>query len=162
VFQNGVEFKKAAGKRRMRTREDIIRLARTCINTPWRHQGRLPGLGLDCIGLVNYVAHELELPGGERINDTNYGHYPDQSRVQLELAEHGDRITWPEAQPGDVILVADPVGNHSVHVGILAMDAAGQLTLIHATARNRKVVEQVIDEILEKQIRGAFRYRGIS
>ncbi len=31
-----------------------IAAARTCLGTPFHHQGRAPGVGLDCIGLDHH------------------------------------------------------------------------------------------------------------
>ncbi len=33
-------------------REDFVRVARSYIGTPFHHQGRLPGVGLDCAGVI--------------------------------------------------------------------------------------------------------------
>ena len=143
----------------MTTRDDIVNLARTCVGTPWRHQGRVAGFGLDCIGLLVHVARKLDLAGAG-YSKTNYAHFPDQARLQRELAEYLDRITFADSQPGDVALIADDE-NHSVHTGIIAIDHAGALTLIHASARNRRVVEQCFDEDLRRRVRGAYRWRGL-
>ena len=32
--------------------KNMIAAARACLGTPFHHQGRMPGVGLDCIGLV--------------------------------------------------------------------------------------------------------------
>jgi cell wall-associated NlpC family hydrolase len=144
----------------MPTRDDVVKLARNALGTPWRHQGRLAGHGLDCVGLLVYVARELELEGGNHSN-TNYGHFPDQGRVMYELGEYLDPIEFADVMPGDVALVADD-GTHSVHTGILAVDATGALTMIHAAAKNRRVVEQLFDEDLRRKFRRAYRFRGLS
>ena len=34
------------------TADDIVNAARECVGTPFRHQGRVLGVGLDCAGLV--------------------------------------------------------------------------------------------------------------
>ena len=45
----------------MSTHADAVRVARTYIGTPFHHMGRLPGVGLDCAGLLVCVARELKL-----------------------------------------------------------------------------------------------------
>jgi cell wall-associated NlpC family hydrolase len=40
------------------TTDDIIAAARRAVGTPFRHQGRTPGVALDCAGLALYVAAE--------------------------------------------------------------------------------------------------------
>ncbi|MBK8745664.1 MAG: peptidase P60, partial [Propionivibrio sp.] len=37
----------------------ILAAARACIGTPFVHQGRIPGLALDCAGLVVAVAQAI-------------------------------------------------------------------------------------------------------
>lgn len=140
-------------------REDVVRLARSCLGTPFRHQGRLPGHGLDCAGLVIYLSNALEL-STEPYVFTGYSHFPAQHKVQYELSQHLDRIHVADAMPADVVLIADD-DNHSCHMGILACDAHGEATLIHAAARYRAVVEQNVDNILRRRWRAVFRFRGL-
>jgi len=64
-----------------REREQIVSVARAAVGTPWRHQRRVAGLGLDCIGLLVHVARELDLEGAG-YSKTNYAHFTDQARVQ--------------------------------------------------------------------------------
>jgi cell wall-associated NlpC family hydrolase len=41
------------------TAAEIIAAARACLGTPFRHQGRLPGIGLDCAGVALHVAQAV-------------------------------------------------------------------------------------------------------
>jgi cell wall-associated NlpC family hydrolase len=141
------------------SRAEIVKLARTCLGTPFRHQGRLPGHGLDCAGLIIHVSNTLGL--SEPYAFTSYSHFPNQSKVQLELSQYMTRVSVEGALPADVALIADD-GNHSCHMGILARDARGELTLIHASARHRSVVEHCLDDDTRKRMRGVFRFKGIS
>jgi cell wall-associated NlpC family hydrolase len=43
----------------MATRAEIIAEARTWLKTPWRHQGRLKGIGCDCVGHIVCVPRAL-------------------------------------------------------------------------------------------------------
>jgi cell wall-associated NlpC family hydrolase len=38
--------------------ERIVAEAETWLNTPFRHQGRLKGQGVDCVGFISEVARE--------------------------------------------------------------------------------------------------------
>ena len=42
-------------------RQDVVTAAREWIDTPFHHQARLKGVGVDCVGLVIGVARELAL-----------------------------------------------------------------------------------------------------
>ena len=43
----------------------IIASARACLGTPFLHQGRIPGVALDCAGLVGIIADSAMGNGGE-------------------------------------------------------------------------------------------------
>ncbi|MCF6197059.1 MAG: hypothetical protein L3J50_10200, partial [Emcibacter sp.] len=42
-------------------RQKIFLTARDCVGSPFRHQGRDPASGLDCVGLIVHVAKALNL-----------------------------------------------------------------------------------------------------
>src|SRR5438034_10631009 len=105
----------------MPTRAEVVERARACIGTPFRHQGRLPGRGLDCVGIVIHVANALGFK--ESFDFRVYSRFPDQILVMGMLGEHLDRLgSILEAGDGDVLLMVDD--RWSVHVGILATDAS--------------------------------------
>ncbi len=45
----------------MATGLEVVRVARTWLGTPYHHQGRVKGAGVDCAGLSVGVAKELGL-----------------------------------------------------------------------------------------------------
>lgn len=55
-------------------KEQIIAKAREFIGTPYLHQGRVKGAGIDCCGLVIQVAKELGLSDYDL---TGYSRYAD-------------------------------------------------------------------------------------
>lgn len=81
---------------------DILSAARLMLGTPYHHQGRTPGVGLDCIGLVMAVAARL----GVRTTDDTYGHWPVDGRLYRWFEEENAgvffRVTGPPA-PGDIL-----------------------------------------------------------
>ena len=48
----------------MATGLDVVRMARTWLGTPYHHQGRVKGAGVDCGGLVIGVARFLMIGFG--------------------------------------------------------------------------------------------------
>lgn len=65
----------------------IIQEARTWLGTPFKHQGRLKGQGVDCLGLLVGVAAALRLRGRDGLPLTSrdslaYGHYPDEAALR--------------------------------------------------------------------------------
>ena len=59
------------------TPEAIVASARAAIGTPFRHQGREAGRGLDCAGLLVHVAREI---GAEPRDRGGYARMPTGGR----------------------------------------------------------------------------------
>lgn len=133
------------------TRERFIAEARSWLGTPYQHQGRLKGVGVDCIGLLVGVAHALGLSSADM---RDYGRRPD-GRLRPLLEEHLEAVPTIDAQGGDVVLFA--WASVPIHVGILT--AADHV--IHAYLPNRMVVESRIDEKMRAQIVSAYHIPGV-
>ena len=120
------------------TREQVVRLARTWLGTPFHHQGRVRGVGVDCVGLVIGVARELGLvPDGFDV--TGYVRQPDGTSFTRLAGAHMRRIESWDMQPGDVVAVT--FDHHPQHMGILGAYLHGGLSIIHAASAHGKVVE---------------------
>lgn len=79
--------------------DSIIQAARECLGTPFKHQGRQPHIGLDCVGLVRWPAVKLGLNIGDRID---YPRTPNPAEMIRTLSQYLDIIQKPE--PGCIIL----------------------------------------------------------
>jgi len=134
----------------MPTPEDIIAIARGYVSTPFRHQGRLPGLALDCAGVVVCVARQLGVEG--EFKEVPYGKYPHGNTLQGLCDLHMDRISM--YGPGDVQLMAWEA--EPQHLAI-----ASDIGIIHSYAKARKVVEHTLDPVWRSRICGAYRFRGL-
>ena len=137
----------------------IIAEARTWLGTPFQHQGRVKGQGVDCLGLLVGVARHLRLKDGkgtplEHHDALAYGHYPDAKALQRALSQllHDRRVMPPEQ--GNIVLLR--IDSHARHMAIVGV-AEHYKTLIHAYAPARKVVEHRLDERWEKQIVRCYR-----
>ena len=140
----------------------VIRAARGWIGTPFHHQGRLKNVGVDCLGLLVGVAKELDLRdnNGRPIaqhDALDYGHFPDELRLATGLKKHckGAR----KLRAGLIGLFE--IDGSARHLGIFG-EKNGVLTLIHAYAPARKVVEHRVDEIWEKRLVKLFRLPAAS
>lgn len=139
----------------MTTPDDIITEARTWLGTPFRHQGRVRGLGVDCAGLVIGVGNALALFGGEHVDHRAYGHSPHAGAMAQVLATHLDRVLGDDLRPGDVLHMrfdAEPQ-----HLAIYTGE-----TIIHSYAVVRKCVEHRLDDVWRARIDSVWRYRGIA
>lgn len=129
---------------------DIVAAARGWVGTPFHHQGRVKGAGVDCIGLVIGVARELGLLDG--YDYTAYGRIPNPVVFGRELRANMDPVAGPA--PGCVLWFA--WSRAPQHVGIVS-----DTGLIHAFATAGRVVETGLDPQWLARSRGAFRFRGV-
>lgn len=134
----------------MTLQEQIIKRARTCLGTPFHHQGRLPGVGIDCIGLLVHASAVLENPLKDNIN---YGRYPDGKTLMTALYEQLDEIEIEDVQIGDILVFQ--FRRFPTHVGIKTDKG-----VIHTWTTVEKVVEHNLDK-WRKRICNVFRFRGI-
>lgn len=122
------------------TRADIVRVARSYIDTPFHHMGRQPGLGLDCAGVLVCDARDLGLvsPG---FDVPAYTPTPDGRSMLQWCDRFMTRVSREDMQPGDaIVLITD---KHPQHLGILGDYRHGGLSIIHAanTATPPRVIE---------------------
>lgn len=133
------------------TRAAFLAELRTWLGVPYRHQGRLKGVSVDCIGLVIGVAREC---GISEVDASDYDRRPDGT-LRARMSEHLESIPFADAQPGDVLLFE--FGGTPMHVGILS----GPDMVTHAYAMNRKVVEHRLDERWKAMITCAYKIPGV-
>lgn len=141
--------------------EEIVRLARTWIGTPYRHGASTWGAGADCLGLLRGIWR------------TRYGCEPEpippyapdwdettrDERLWQAACRHLDAVGLSAMRPGDVVLMRMRRAGPAKHLGILAADALGSATLIHAYG-GIGVVESPLGETWRRRIVAAFRFRG--
>lgn len=137
------------------TGAQIVDQARTWVGTPWHHDARVKGVGVDCIGLVAGVFAELGVP----VNDVRgYGRGDEFERMNRELEKYG--LLSHSFAPGHVLVFRNcdhavtPVYNH---VGIFTGDG-----MIHAWngGSARAVVEMPLSPFWESCLVAGYRYRG--
>ena len=60
----------------------LLTEARSWLDTPYHHQGRLKGVGVDCIGLIIGVAHALNL---SEFDTHDYARIPNANMLESLL-----------------------------------------------------------------------------
>lgn len=130
--------------------------AREYIGTRWQHQGRIKGVGIDCIGLIICVAHDLKLSD---FDSSNYSRQPAGDRMHITMAAEMDVVPREQMAPGDVVLMR--FGEEPQHVGIIT-DIGGRLGIIHAFAQRRMVVEHGLDDVWDSRIVAVYRFKEVS
>lgn len=141
----------------MPTKREYYEKAREFIGTPFRHQGRLPGRGLDCVGLVVCAATAF----GVQIDDvTDYRRTPDWTRFKGEFEKNGMNLgnRYEDAVPGTVVLLRE--GRWQTHCAVVG-EQDGERTLIHAFILRNKVVEERFSQDWRERIQGVFLMRGV-
>lgn len=126
----------------------MIAAARTCLGTPFHHQGRCKGVGLDCIGLVIVALTAVGVPINDR---TDYGRRPDGKSLVAALIAHG-ATPVDEIHTGDVLLFR--YDKQPQHVAL----ATGPDAMIHSFAPAGKVVETSIGAYWQRRLTGIYRF----
>lgn len=143
------------------TREDIAREARKLKGTPWHHQGRVPGVGIDCVGTILLPPRALGLTDFEFVD---YKRQPDPSSLWAALRELENinlirKIPVFEAVPWDfVVMRADDDPTHFAwltETGILH-------TRLRRTGKESKCVEHRMNQAMRDKIIAAYRIVGVS
>ena len=131
-------------------RSELIRIARTWIGVPFRHQGR-NRLGVDCGGLLVVVGREAGL---EILDSTSYSMSPDPLVIRTALELHCDPIAIEDVLPGDVLWLS--LAGEPRHLAFYT-----DIGIIHAWAGPGKVAEHTMDTVWQRRIKAAFRPKGI-
>lgn len=136
------------------TGSDIVTAARRHLGTPFAHQGRIPGLALDCAGLVIVVAAELEISHSDV---SGYSRTPSQGVLQSTLDAQPSlcRVPLSSLQAGDVLLMR--FGGEPQHLAI-----CGGETMIHSYLQVGRVVEHGLDAAWRRRIVGVYRFAEVS
>ncbi len=111
----------------------IISAARACLGTPFIHQGRVPGVGLDCAGLIVIAARAA----GITLHTPHAYAYP---AAGDQVVDYLGRQLAPASCviAGTVLLFR--LGGQPQHLALATSDS----TMIHAYAPAGRVVETTI------------------
>lgn len=145
----------------MTTREEIVTAARGHIGTPFHHLGRLPGVGLDCAGLLVVVARQLALMPAT-FDVPVYGPNPDGRKMLAWCNEYMTPVTRENMRPGDaLVMITDVLPQH---LGILGDYRHGGLSLIHAAngARPPRVIETRLMFSRVQRFVAAYAFPGVA
>lgn len=148
----------------MVSRAQVVSEARSWLGTRYRHQAHMKGVATDCGGLVYSVGLALgllppvaSLPEAGRFK--GYGRVAHNGSLVDACELLLEPVAIEVARAGDVVLLKFNV--EPQHVAILADYKYGGLSLIHAYAHARKVVEARLDEAWTNRIHAAYRFPGV-
>lgn len=130
------------------TGADLVRAARQYLGVRYYHCGR-DEHGLDCLGLLIRVAHDLGLTTWD---DTTYGEQIDTAYLRWRLEKFCEPVA--DLQPGDVLLFT--IKGSPQHLGM-----ATDVGVIHAYQSVGRVAEHSLDGTWRRRLVGVFRWPGI-
>lgn len=124
--------------------------ARETLNTPFKHQGRICGKGLDCVGVIQHIVSRAGLP---HIDRDGYGKTPMRRELEQVLNNQPCLEITQSLVEGVVCLMKWEKA--PMHVAYFTGD-----TIIHAFATDGKVVEHRIDSEWKKRIVKMYRIKS--
>ncbi len=131
-------------------RSEISAAALAMVGTPFHAQGRLPGVGLDCIGVVVCLARHFNLP------HTDVAAYPLRPNGMLMPLLDAQLVrVHREPQEGDVLLMSFAGEPH--HVAVMV----GGGRIVHAYATVRKCVVQSYTDHWRAKVRAVYQFPGV-
>jgi cell wall-associated NlpC family hydrolase len=139
------------------SRPAIVAEAKTWLGTPFVHQGRQKGVGVDCIGLTIGVAMALGIVDAtqNRQFPTDYRRQPDPKRMRALLEAHMVSC-WPP-QIGDWLWLAPESGQQALHMVMVASEQS----IIHAYEFDGFVVEHPVLDTGLRLTKGAYSYKAV-
>ena len=146
------------------TRQQIVDEALKLLNVPFRHEGRDPKTGVDCVGVPFVVGEALGYP---YLNDVKgYRRTPSAQVIRETLRSNCDEIAKEDVKPGDIYLMRMG-GMKPRHAAFLISDTLALVKglepmLLHAKGigANGKVVLEPVRHWASQIVCG-FRMRGV-
>jgi cell wall-associated NlpC family hydrolase len=135
--------------------DDIIATALEAVDTPFKHQGRVVGVGLDCAGLYVYVCQRL---GVQHQDATCYPRTPFGGELVRQLDQQPclHRIQKDEASKGDILIMR--MSRSPQHIAFHAGDIDGSPYVLHASDEHGKVCLHRMDSRWFGRVVGAYRF----
>jgi NlpC/P60 family putative phage cell wall peptidase len=140
------------------TSNDVVRLARGWIGTPYQHQASLKGVGADCLGLVRGVWRQIygedaEAPPPYTRDWAEAG----ARETMLEAAErHLVAVSVNDLRAGDILIFRLRPGVAAKHAALLTTPH----TMIHAS-EGAPAAEVALSSWWRRRIARAYAFPGI-
>lgn len=122
----------------MVTRTEVAEEARTWVGTKFKKGGR-DRTGIDCIGLLVAVGRKYDF---DIFDTTEYSFNPEPEKFRNLVYDQTVERKISDMAEGNILLFRQAI--FPMHTGILAKDEYGRFTVINASAKERKVVEEIL------------------
>lgn len=140
------------------SRAAFIETCQSYVGTPYLHQGRMPGVALDCLGLVICGLWDTGIKP-RSFDIQGYGPHPDGTML-AQCREHMSETKTPRA--GCVAVFEGDMGPR--HLGVLFDYAPGHLGIVHARAGGRHEARVVAHRLVlgpHMRLTAAFEVPGV-
>jgi NlpC/P60 family putative phage cell wall peptidase len=137
--------------------DEVVRLVRGWLGTPYHHQASVKGVGADCLGLVRGVYRELYGLDAETPPPyaRDWAEATGEETMIGAARRHLVEVSPGAARPGDVLVFRIRAGAVAKHAAILS----AQDRMIHATER-ASATEIAVSPWWRRRIAGAFSFPG--
>lgn len=138
---------------------DIATAARALLDTPFVHQGRRPGVGLDCIGVIVCAAEAC----GLKMNDfAAYGRRPNPKQLLEHAASNFVRVDEPRFGDVGLCWVHQNIRGMPHHAFILAPGPkTDERWMIHSWMEVGRAVWNPYSSPWTENTYGFYRYMGV-
>lgn len=135
------------------TGDKLVAASLSMVGTPWHEHGRLPGVGLDCAGLVACSLDSIGIPYND---SSDYGQHPSLHLLTKMVSDQFTKIDRCNMRPGDLIVfkIQYRKGMDCGHIGIYC----GAGSFVHTKPTDPKEVHVTrLVSSWERRIVGVFR-----
>ncbi len=139
--------------------QKIIRVARSWIGTPYRHQASQKGQGCDCLGLLRGVWREVigEEPEMVPSYTADWSETGREERLWAAAVRNLDVTAIDTGKSGQMVLFRMRTDHLAKHLGVLAGADAGFVTVVHAYT-GRGVIETPLTDAWKRKIVAQFQF----
>lgn len=133
---------------------DFVNAVESYLGTPYHHQGRLPGTGIDCVGvpIVALQSGGIDVPEGR----IEYDRVPRELESNLDRVL--DRVPWDERRVGDLVLFWYSTRRRGQHVGVIVDRSDDVDYIVHSHSSRNCVIRERISTFWAPRIIRAYRH----
>lgn len=133
-----------------------LEIALACLKTPFHHQGRVAGRGLDCAGLYCHVMAVLGIPYQD---EKGYPRNPYDGRMEaiMDAQPSLERVPLSEAREGDWLCMR--IKSAPQHLALHAGFIDGHAYIVHASEEHGGVVHHRLDDLWRARVMRAYRVK---
>lgn len=116
--------------------ERIVAEAESYVGTPWKHQGKLRGLGIDCANFVANVINAARTNSPPIVLANDYKPQEDGTVMMAYLGSNAEFVLTEDRQFGDVIALLEESAGHPTeprHLAFVKAVTPKTTFIIHVT-----------------------------